>query len=200
MVKRNGNPIYTTFQSMKERCRNKNNKQWDRYGGRGIKVCDRWLEPYVGFLNFVSDMGERPAGHSLDRIDNDGDYSPENCRWASRKEQQLNREITRKIVIEGVEYRASEIAEKYGFKTDTLMERANLVSTFAELVDKNRRVFTKGLALGGKANGARQRAKTHCPSGHEYTPENTSISKDGFRRCRTCHRIKEQIRRQSNQP
>ena len=88
-------PIYTSFLSMKQRCYNPKNQAYHNYGGRGITVCDRWLEPNgQGFLNFLEDMGERPSDkHSLDRIDNDGNYTQDNCRWATRGMQGFNRRL-----------------------------------------------------------------------------------------------------------
>lgn len=74
---------------MKQRCLNPNNNQFHNYGARGITVCDRWLD---SFENFYNDMGEPPtSSHSLDRIDNDRGYSPDNCRWATPSEQTYNR-------------------------------------------------------------------------------------------------------------
>ena len=89
-------PLYHCWYNMLDRCYDKTNKQFAGYGGRGIRVCDEWRGPN-GLAQFVADMVACPAGHSIDRIDNDGDYCKENCRWATRKEQQRN--LRRSITI-----------------------------------------------------------------------------------------------------
>lgn len=81
-------PLYRTWQSMKSRCYDSNTRDYNLYGGRGITVCERWLNSYD---DFVADMGVRPEGMTLDRINPDGNYEPGNVRWATPKEQITNR-------------------------------------------------------------------------------------------------------------
>lgn len=112
-------PTYTSWTKMRGRCGNKRSHKYPSYGGRGIKVCERWQS----FDAFLADMGERPAGHTLDRIDNDGDYSPENCRWATPKAQQVNQARTKFVTFRGQSHPLATVADRLGVSWATLNYR-----------------------------------------------------------------------------
>lgn len=111
---------YNIWLSMRQRCINPNNQAYDRYGGRGIKVCDRWLH---SFENFLADMGERPRGLTLERIDNDGDYGPGNCRWATYKEQGCNQRSNNRLTFQGETLTVAQWARKLGVRDQFLRVR-----------------------------------------------------------------------------
>lgn len=92
-------PTYRSWRAMKDRCTKLDHKDYPRWGARGIKVCDRWL---YSFENFYKDMGDRPKGKSLDRINNEGNYEPSNCRWATPMEQSNNTTQNHNLIRDGV--------------------------------------------------------------------------------------------------
>ena len=101
---------YGSWRAMKRRCYDESNKVYHNYGGRGIKVCDRWLN---SFENFYKDMGERPSkNHSIDRIDVNGNYTPENCRWATMTEQQCNKRNNKYVDFNGESISLSEYCRR----------------------------------------------------------------------------------------
>jgi len=112
---------YRAWATIKRKCLNSKDKRYPDYGGRGITVCDRWLN---SFENFIEDMGMKPTPiHSIDRINNNGNYEPSNCRWATPKEQARNTRFNRTIEYKGDTMCISEIAEKYGMSHLTLRSR-----------------------------------------------------------------------------
>lgn len=111
--------IHHTWKNMKARCFNKARAGYKDYGGRGITVCERWLV----FENFFADMGDCPDGKSLDRIDNNGNYGPENCRWATRLEQSHNSSRPTLLTYDGETKNLSEWSKQLGINCTTLLER-----------------------------------------------------------------------------
>lgn len=112
---------YNTWAKMIARCTNPNQAGWEHYGGRGITVCNEWRR----FEAFFADMGERPEGKSLDRIDVNGNYEKSNCRWATQSEQMSNTRHNRWITYQGEAYTLSALARKFGLGTKTLEGRLN---------------------------------------------------------------------------
>ena len=112
-------PTYGSWYRMIRRCTDEKYERFQKYGAKGVKVCDRWLE----FANFLEDMGERPDGHTLDRIDAKKGYSPDNCRWATPLEQALNRSSTVMVTYAGEELCLKHAAEAAGVPYSTVQNR-----------------------------------------------------------------------------
>lgn len=166
------------------RCENPRHIAFVNYGGRGIRVCAKWRH---NFDAFVEDMGQRPPGYSIDRIDNDADYEPGNCRWASRREQTMNRSDTREIWIDGVKVTTIEIVEKYGLSASNVFSRYKRGLTGRQIAGLDPLPIKKKPSTPAmRAMWAAKKARTHCAHGHEFTPENTIVERDGSRKCRAC--------------
>ncbi len=112
---------YHSYNGMIARCYNTNLKRYKDWGGRGISVCERWLE---SFENFYEDMGPKPSnGYTIERIDNNGNYTPENCIWATQKEQGRNQRTNVHITYNNITLTVSEWSEKLGIKAATIYAR-----------------------------------------------------------------------------
>lgn len=117
---KSADPVYYIWEGMKARCYNENSDSYSRYGGRGIKVCDTWLN---SFEAFYKDMGDPPVGYTLDRVDNNGDYCKENCRWATASEQARNRSSCKIITLGGKTKPLIEWLEDFGMPRETYYSR-----------------------------------------------------------------------------
>ncbi len=117
--KGNRTPTYVSWACMFTRCTNPNAHSYSRYGGRGITICKRWEQ----FENFLADMGERPNGRSIGRIDGNGNYCPENCRWETMVQQSQNRITTRIITIRGVTGCMKEVCRHFNICRQTIEKR-----------------------------------------------------------------------------
>lgn len=121
-------PAYGCYIGMLSRCTNMDNQDYHHYGGRGIKVCDRWSNPINGVSNFIEDMGQRPAGGEIDRIDNNGNYEPNNCRWATRQQQTRNTRVNHYVEYQGKTHCLSEWEEILGIPAKVLVDRLGKLS------------------------------------------------------------------------
>lgn len=146
-------PTYSAWMAMKGRCLNPANKWYRNYGGRGITVCSRWLE---SFENFLSDMGKRPDSMTLERINNDGNYEPSNCRWASRKEQARNMRTNHLIEYRGVTKPLAVWAEELGVNGFALLTRLRrgwtVEDAFSRPINRNARRLKEGTNYGRNQN------------------------------------------------
>lgn len=136
-------PEYKVWNNLKNRCTNPNIAGYKNYGGRGITVCNEWFE----FSNFIKDMGNRPSkNHSLDRINNDGNYCKENCRWATKNEQVRNRRPN--IIVEYLEekYILKDLAKKVGLNYQLIQRRINKGLSVEESINKPYK-YTKNVIL-----------------------------------------------------
>lgn len=136
--------LYSCWTDMKRRCFNPNNKRYDRYGGRGITVCDDWVNSFQNFCDWAIKNGYDDS-LTLDRINVNSDYSPDNCRWATKNEQQSNTSRNHYIEIDGVVKTLSEWARVYNVSPDLIKDRINKLHW-----DEKEAVITPKLRMGGK--------------------------------------------------
>ena len=134
-------PLFKTWEGMISRCKNERDKDWNDYGGRGIKVCDSWaLSP----ATFFEDMGERPHRASLERVDLNGNYEPKNCVWATPMQQGANKRNNNRALIDGVWIHLAEAVRKYGLSESTIRNRMNKGMTMGEAVKMKSRSKRNG--------------------------------------------------------
>lgn len=136
--------LHRIWSEMKTRCYNKKNKSYEMYGGRGIIVCEEWLHNFQAFYDWAMANGYRDD-LTIDRINNDKGYSPDNCRWITQKEQQNNRRNNRTITHNGETHTISEWAEIYEINPHTLRDRIESGIVGDELFDKKDRRFKKSI-------------------------------------------------------
>lgn len=143
---------YYAWRSMRARCLNESNDSWSNYGGRGIAVCDKWINDFDAFYD---DMGEAPDGKSLDRIDVNGNYEPSNCRWATMKEQANNKTSNKIIEHDGEVMTHAQWADFLGIGRDTLHKRLTVYKMPLELA------LTKGIMIREVKHGTRTSYENH---------------------------------------
>lgn len=161
-------PEHRAWDKIKRRCYSENDNRYKNYGGRGIKMCERWKN---SFESFYEDMGDRPSSeHSIDRIDVNGDYEPSNCRWATSTEQSRNKMNSLFVNVNGKEIHLKEIAEIHNIGYETLLHR-----------------FKKGMGYENLIKPVANNENRLCKYGHLIS-ENPYTLASGKRECRKCVR------------
>lgn len=168
--------VYQVWKRMLSRCTNSNLKDYVNYGGRGIKVCERWRG---SFENFCADMGEPPSDkHSIDRIDNNGNYEPDNCRWATQIEQRNNTRANRFITYRGETRTLAEWARHSGITQPTLKKRLNSGLPLDEVFDPKPR--PRGMYARTKLLGLN--APTQTQNSHSFeSMDETALREEAAR-------------------
>lgn len=158
-----GTPEHNSWVAMLVRCRDPKHPNYRNYGGRGIKVCDRWRE---SFENFYADMGPRPAGTTLDRVHGNGDYCPANCRWATTREQRRNTRQNRYVTINNVTRCVADWADISGINLGTICQRLNYGWPPEKAVFQPKHRHIKGAVCSVPGCGRKHHANGLC-SRHE---------------------------------
>ena len=204
MARRGDRVIYDTWKSMRDRCTKPSDHAYCGYGARGITVCERWLG-LDGPKNFAADMGPKPVGgqrYTLDRIDNERGYSPENCRWVTHKENQRNKRTSRFLTFGGETLNVAAWAERFGLNRATIRSRIkDGWSVEAALVTPRTRaanVSRPPLAVGDRFSkwtvieaGVRSRhgaiyARCRCDCGREFLVAKSTLHSGASRQCLPC--------------
>lgn len=174
-----GTPTWVSWSAMLNRCRNVNAADYKRYGGRGISVCQSWLD----FVEFLRDMGIRPEGTTLGRIDNDGDYEPSNCRWETAKDQGRNTRSNVLLTYNGETRTVVEWAEHLHVSAPMIYQRIASEWPVEEAL-----TIPSGMSRPSRPKRT-ESLKTHCKRGHPLSGDNLRVNKKGQRSCWTCNRI-----------
>lgn len=159
---------HRVWKGMRNRCLNPRHHTFKNYGGRGISICKRW----DSFTRFLKDLGSSPSHkHSIDRINNNGDYKPSNCRWADRSTQMKNKRNSRMLTLHGKTMNMVDWSIETGLHYDAIRERLNNGWPIERALDPK----------------WKKPARTHCANGHIFNKENTYLFR-GMKKCRICVR------------
>lgn len=165
-------PLYKIWLNMKSRCYCKSATRYERYGGRGITVCDEWLKDFLCFYDWAMVNGYK-NGLSIERININDGYSPQNCKWIPKSEQAKNTCRTHLITHNGKTQCVEDWCKEIGIKSNTILGRARTLNG-----DYYKALF--------EYKHYQKDGKQFCPHGHEYTEKNSGYTSQGYRYCKVC--------------